>query len=80
MPHPAGTPPETANNLAMGPVPTEAVNPILPTSYEVVYVAVGIATLLIPIVIVAFVVRQVVMTRRAAERAADAVERLGSPG
>ena len=53
----------------------ESHNPILPESSELIYGVFAFAVLVVPLLIVAFIVRQVVMTRRAAERAADAAER-----
>jgi hypothetical protein len=52
----------------------EGQNPILPRSSELAMALVGLVFLLVPVLIVGFVIWQVVRTRRAAERAADAAE------
>ena len=54
-------------------------NPVLPETSEGIYAALSLAFVAIPVLIVAFVVRQLVLTRRAAERAADAAERAAGP-
>ena len=55
-------------------------NPVLPASSELIAGLFGIASFLVPILIVAFIVRQAVLTRRAAERAAEAAERVVAEG
>ena len=57
----------------------EAHNPVLPEASELVSGALAFATLLVPLLLITFVVWQVVRTRQAAERAADAAERMASP-
>ena len=54
-------------------------NPVLPET-EGIDAVLSVAFVAIPVFIVAFVVRQLVLTRRAAERAANAAERAASAG
>jgi hypothetical protein len=58
----------------------EAPSVQLPESNEVIFGLVSSAMLLVPVAIVAFIIWQVVLTRRAAERAADAAERAAAAG
>ena len=81
----AGIAPQPVGARPHGAVVTQVIvgqgeehNPVLPETSEWIYAALSLAFVAIPVFIVAFVVRQLVLTRRAAERAADAAERAAS--